>query len=256
MIQYCWDPTIARYRLERRHATTIVHTNSRSRRTESFTSEQYAHLRECLQQRQRVKALLGNRERKARHFLYATTAAFIAYIFAAPDFTIPVEGITITARQIAALFPLLIAYLILYACHTGATHLRLRYECRLLDAELQKFGCPTADTISQRLRHECSPPQPSIFVFLSTSAYNIVYWIHDVFFAASVLVALTGSAYIAVGIYRDLANVNFPIAVIVIAYLALAATAAVAAPLALRYARRTRQLALDAYLKTQTPVLT
>jgi len=253
MLQYYWDMGVRRYRVDRRRIQMPAALEQRKTPSETCTSEQYTHLRECLEQRQRVKAILGDRERRARHLLYGATACFIVYVFAGPDFTVAVQGISITARQIAALIPLVIAYLVVYACHTGATHLRVRYECQLLDAELQKFGLPTSHSIIRRLRSQCTPTNPSIGTFLSTLAYNTVYGIHDVFFAASVGVALWGSYYVAVGIYGDLARLNMPLAIAVIAYLALAGLAAVLAPAFLRYARRTRQRALDLFVAQETP---
>lgn len=253
MLQYYWDRGVGRYRVDRRRTQITTATDNRRQETATFTSQQYTHLRQCLEQRQRVKAILGDRERRARHLLYAATAGFIAYVFAGPDFTFAVQGISITARQVAALIPLVIAYLVVYACHTGATHLRVRYECQLLDAELEKFGLPTSHSIIRRLRSECSPRNPSIGTYFSTLAYRTVYVIHDFFFAASVALALVGSGFVAVGIYGDLVQAKGPIAIAFIAYLGLAGLAAVVAPSILRYARRTRQLALDRYVMKGSP---
>jgi hypothetical protein len=256
MVQYYEDSALRRYQLDRRAAHSAPNVERRHAVANTVTSEQYAYLRDCLTKRERVKAILGNRERRARHLLYAATTGFIAYIFAAQDFTIDVQGISITARQIAAIFPLITAYLIVYACHTGATHLRVRYECKLLDLELQRFGCSTSGTILQKLREECSPTNPTVKTFLSTGAYYLVYGVHDMFLALSVGLALIGSAFIAVGIYRDLYDASQRVAVAFIVYLGVAGGSATLAPVCLRYARRKKQFALDNLLASVRPLST
>jgi hypothetical protein len=78
-----------------------------------------------------------------------------------------------------------------------------------------------------------------------------VYSIHDIFFALSVLLALVGSAGVAFWIYADLVRTHPLAAYVFIGYLVVAGLASIFAPIILRYARRTRQLALDEYLKQE-----
>lgn len=253
MSRYYLDTTLQRFHPDRRHGSTPPTREQRRHDAQMVTSEQYAHLRDSLNDRQRVKAILGNRERTARHLLYGTTAAFIAYIFATPGFSIAVQGISITDKQLAALFPLLTAYLVVYACHTGATHLRVRYECKLLDQELQRFGSTTVASVNHRMHSLCSPDNPSVRVFFSTTAFNLVYGLHDVFLVLSVALALGGSGAIAVRTYDDLKGQHPVIAYVFIGYLVLAGVVSIVAPPCLRYARLTRSKAMDEYLEGGWP---
>lgn len=253
MGRYYLDATQQRFHPDRRHGSTLPPREQRKHHAQMVTSEQFTHLRDSLNDRQRVKAILGKRERTARHLLYGMTAAFIAYIFATPGFSLYVQGISITDKQLAALFPLLTAYLVVYACHTGATHLRVRYECKLLDHELQRFGSITVASVNHRMHKLCSPTNPSVWVFFSTTAFNLVYGLHDILLVVSVALALGGSGAIAVRTYSDLKNVHPVIANIFIGYLVLAGIVSVGTPLCLRYARLTRSKAMDEYLETFRP---
>jgi hypothetical protein len=62
---------------------------------------------------------------------------------------------SLTLVQIIAVAPFMITYLVAYACTLTAHQARLEQECWVIDAELQRWGCPTSYSLVRPLRMYC-----------------------------------------------------------------------------------------------------
>lgn len=154
------DPSLDMFQPERRNGT---HQRSdavrRSHATVATSSMQYEFLRDCLLRREQLRQRLKTRERHIRHGLIALVGMFVALVFGASTTTIAFKlfgtEFSLTLVQIIAVAPFVITYLVAYACTLTAHQTRLEQECWVIDAELQRWGCPTSYSLVRPLRMYC-----------------------------------------------------------------------------------------------------
>lgn len=260
MIIYAMNDRIAEYQPDRRKQNVGPPTSMEDRRKSTpitTTSEQYSFLKDSLVRREALQNNVAKRGRLIRHVLVSITLAFIAIFFAAPDFKISLIKLGIdqelTLLQLSAIAPLIIAYLVLHACHVGVTRLRLIHECKVIEVELERFGCETSYSLFREYGKECQGAKQLYHDLVSTKAFFAVYSLHDFFIFISVFLAFIGATYVAAKAYTSVASENIYAAIGFTAYLVIAILAAIFAVLALRYARIKKDEFLDDYLLCKLP---
>lgn len=255
MTEYYLHPRLRFFQPERRKSQLTTQAPvARTTDVARTTSEQYAFLRDCLLRREDETAKLGIHERRSRHLLVLATIIFVSLVFATPDFSFRFQlfGFTqkFTLVQIGAVMPLVIAYMILYACFLGATRLRLRHECRVIALELESFGSPTSYTVTKKYFDATCPPEGSFWRRLfAPGPYESIFRTHDLFLLASAVIVLAGTGVVAVDIFKELRASHPRLAWTLTIYMAVSGLAALAAPLVLRWVRFRRRTILAQYEK-------
>ena len=120
--------------------------------------------------------------RRLRHMIVGLAVAFIAVYFAAPDFKISLARLgleqEITALQLSALAPVLIAYLVVHTCIVSCNRIRLTHECMLIAHELRRFGCHTNYCVTKRYQQFCKERRKGgIRQLLAAKSFTAVYQI-------------------------------------------------------------------------------
>ena len=246
---YYLDPRTELFQPDRRKSF-VMPANERRRVGHLTGQSQYDFLRDCLLRRESAHDQLGVHERRARHLLVFAATIFVAIVFTGSQLSLRLtHGITatITNTQVAAAFPLVISYLILFACYLGARRLRLRHECRVIALELERFGCPTSYTVIHRYYDStCDPPDSFWRGMVWPGPYSLVFRAHDLFLLATTLVLIVGSVTVAQRILSADTGHQW-LAWAFTIYMAISGLAAFLAPLLLRNVRIRRRAMLDAY---------
>ena len=253
MDTYYLDPLRGVFQPERRqHPATATPAADRRKHAVTVGQAQYDFLRDCLLRREQAHDRLGVHERRTRHFLVLAAILFIVTTFAAPDFSVPITtdivSLAITRNEIAAAFPIVISYLILFACYLGGRRLRMRHECRVLALELERFGCPTSYTvINAYYDRTCGPPKTFVRSLLVPGPYEWVFRVHDVFLFFTMAILITGGWIVSRRIFDAAPSSAHWIAWVFSVYLGISGAAAVAAVLVLRWVRYRRRSLLEHY---------
>lgn len=216
------------------------------------TALQFEFLRDALLRKEADHDRLGIHERRARHLLVLTAVIFVTLVFGAPTLSVSIDALGVKSElqraQILAAFPVVIAYLMLFACYLGARRLRLRHECRVISLELERFGCPTNyETIGRYFSSTCGQPPGFWKRFFLPGPYEAIFRAHDLFlFLTAVILVVAGFAT-SRDLYRLLGHDHPGMTTVFLVYLALSGLAALVAPLVLRFVRTKRRTLLANY---------
>lgn len=180
----------------------------RTHREYRTTSQQYDFLSNCLVRRERTQTDVARHTRRIRHALVIVAIFYIAIFFSAPEFKISLTAVGIqqefTLLQIGAVAPLLIAYLILHACHLSTSRLRLIHECKVLEVELRKFGMPTSYGLLDKWGEAFSRNNATHRFTFAKLAYYLVYTAGNSFIAAAVVLSFGITVYMAIKSYSTI----------------------------------------------------
>ena len=257
MTIYYKDPRTQLWQPERREASHSAPTREQRRNVAvRTTSEQYLFLKEWLTRREELQGRVAQRGRAIRHILATISLVYIALFFSQPGFTLNFGALgfkqEISLLQIGAIAPLIISYLVLHACHLGITRLRLSHECRIVERELQRFGCPTSYGLLGDWKSYCESQKDLKSHFVSMRAMKWVYLLYDAFLSAAVMVSFVVSGVLAFRSYSNVYASN-PHTVIIFALLLIfGASASIVAIVALRRCRAELDRFLEKYLAEES----
>lgn len=208
--------------------------------------------------RETVRAGIDASERRARHLLVLAGVLSVAVVFAGRDFHLSLSALgishEITFVEISAVAPLLLAYLVLYSTLLGARNMRLDHQCRVLDLELQRFGGPTSYGTLSRFNDHCRKEPGTWEQLVSSRTYHAIYWIHDAFLSACMLLAFGSSAWVAFTVREEISVQHSTMAVLFIVYVLVAALVSIASPAMFLSIRKKKDRLLNEYLRTHGPV--
>ena len=258
---YFLHPDLGLYQPDRRVGNVAVDDDDRrpDHETVRTSSEQYAFLRNWLERREELQREVGTSGRRTRHALAIVSLSYIGIYFSQPDFSLSFSWLGVEQafglNQLAAVAPLIIAYLVLHMSHLGVTRLKLIHECRVIEQDLQRFGMRTGYGLLGAWYNFCESTQHETKHFVSRISQRTIYGLYDLFLFATVVLAFGISAVMAVESYATI-RANQPHTYIAfVVFAGLGAAAAVLSILALRYFRREMEGFLDGYL-ARTDALT
>jgi hypothetical protein len=250
-LEYVYLENINQYQPERRKTyDSSLPTDRRIKNSKRFTSDQYDYLVGCLNRREQTRETVARKARRARHLLVAASTIFLTLLFSSPGMTVhlPWVGLSekLTILQFSAAAPLLIAYLVSYASHQSMQHIRILHECKIIDSELQKFGCPTSHALVKNYNEHCEQDE-NYRTRDARRAYHAVSWAHGIMLLVLVCLSFIGSTIIAIQAYKDNAIIGPHAAFGLFLALFIAIAVAIISVLGYHLAKRMKEKHLHRY---------
>lgn len=227
MVTYFRNPTTLELQPDRRRSDGAFSSpDRRARESTRVTSEQYAHLRECLLSRERRRAELSASVRRVRHVLVGLSAFLLALFVASSitELTFQLWGtsVSVPTAAIAAIAPFLFTYLIVLACDQARTKMRLGHECQRDRGRFEALMAP-------KLNHLLYGFRDGYLVLTLAVAYGWAVW-------------LSGKTFI--GKYHEAPHATIGI----LLYLACSLAVAIGSPLVFRTLDRGKRAAMKEFL--------